>query len=211
VIKNSRNHFHIFLLLSTFVFLLVSAIHPHDYLTWFLETFPVMLGGILLVATYRKLPLTTLLYLLLWLHAIILIIGGHYTYAEVPLFNYLKDTFHGSRNYYDRLGHLFQGFVPAIVARELLIRKSVVKSRAWLYFIVVCICLAFSACYELFEAGAAMTSGEATEAFLGSQGDVWDTQWDMFMALIGANLALLTLARRHDKQLELIDEKGKSS
>ena len=178
-----------------------SAIHPYDYFTWFLEVFPVIIALPILVFTYKKFPLTPLLYLLILLHAIILMVGGHYTYAEVPVFNWLRDTFDLSRNYYDRVGHFAQGFVPAMIAREILLRKNIVKKSGWLFFIVCCICLAISACYEFIEWWVAVASGEGADAFLGTQGDVWDTQWDMFIALIGAILAQILLSNRHDKQL----------
>jgi putative membrane protein len=177
-----------------------SAIHPHDYLTWFLEVLPVIIALPILIFSYQKFPLTSLLYVLILLHAIILMVGGHYTYAEVPPFNWLRDTFDLSRNYYDRVGHFAQGFVPAMIAREILIRKNIVKT-GWLFFMVCCICLSISACYEFIEWWVALASGEAAEAFLGTQGDVWDTQWDMFIALIGAILAQVLLANFHNKQL----------
>ncbi|MGE5611763.1 MAG: DUF2238 domain-containing protein [Bacillota bacterium] len=178
-----------------------SAIHPHDRFTWFLEVFPVLLGVPLLLFTYRRFRLTTLLYLLLTVHAIILLIGGHYTYAEVPLFNWLRDTFHLARNHYDRLGHLAQGFVPAILARELLLRTSPLVPGKWLFTIVTAICLAISALYELLECGVALATGSAAEAFLGTQGDPWDTQSDMALAFLGAILAQILLARLHNAKL----------
>jgi putative membrane protein len=178
-----------------------SAIRPHDYFTWFLEVLPVIIALPILIFTYKKFPLTSLVYGFILLHAIILMVGGHYTYAEVPLFNWLKDTFDLSRNYYDRVGHVAQGFVPAMVAREILLRKNIVKQGAWLFFIVCSICLSISACYEFIEWWVAVGSGAAAEAFLGTQGDVWDTQWDMFLALIGAIVAQLLLAKIHDKQM----------
>jgi putative membrane protein len=178
-----------------------SAIRPHDYFTWFLEVLPVIIALPILIFTYKKFPLTSLVYGFILLHAIILMVGGHYTYAEVPLFNWLKDTFDLSRNYYDRVGHVAQGFVPAMVAREILLRKNIVKQGAWLFFIVCSICLSISACYEFIEWWVAVGSGTAAEAFLGTQGDVWDTQWDMFLALIGAIVAQLLLAKIHDKQM----------
>ncbi len=182
-----------------------SAIHPHDYFTWFLEIFPIIIALPILIFSYKKFPLTHLLYGLILIHAIILLVVGHYTYAEVPLFNWLKDAFNLSRNYYDRVGHFAQGFVPAIVAREILLRKNIVinavKNNAWLFFIVCCICLSISATYEFVEWWVAVASGESADAFLGTQGDVWDTQWDMFIALIGAILAQILLRNRHNKQL----------
>ena len=178
-----------------------SAIHPYDYFTWFLEISPVIIALPILICSYKKFPLTRLLYILILIHAIILMVGGHYTYAEVPVFNWLRDTFDLSRNYYDRVGHFAQGFVPAMIAREILLRKNIVKKSGWLFFIVCCICLAISACYEFIEWWVAVASGEGADAFLGTQGDVWDTQWDMFIALIGSILAQILLSNRHDKQL----------
>ncbi len=179
-----------------------SAIDSHDRLTWFLEVAPVILGVIILAATYHRFRFTNLVYLLISIHAVILMVGGHYTYAEVPLFDWIKDMFGFARNHYDRVGHFVQGFVPAMVAREILIRSSPLRVGKWLFFIVVCICLAISAFYELIEWWVAVASGTAAEAFLGTQGDVWDTQWDMFLALCGAILAQLLLGRVHDRALE---------
>jgi putative membrane protein len=157
----------------------------------------------LLVATYRRFPLTPLAYVLIWLHAVILMVGGHYTYAEVPLFDWIRDAFGLARNHYDRVGHLAQGFVPAILAREVLLRTSPLRPGRWLFFLVCCVCLAISALYELIEWWAALlTSPETGTAFLGTQGDVWDTQWDMFLALVGSVAALLALSRLHQRQLD---------
>ena len=178
-----------------------SAIAPHDRLTWWLEIFPILIALPVLVFTYSKFEFTRLTYLLILMHAIILLIGGHYTYAEVPPFNWLRDTFDLSRNYYDRVGHFVQGFVPAMVAREILLKKSPLLIGRWLFFIVVCICLSISACYEFIEWWVAVISGTGADAFLGTQGDVWDTQWDMFTALLGAIIAQLLLARQQDKQM----------
>jgi putative membrane protein len=192
---------HLFLL-GTFVMILAwSAWQPKDAFTWFLESAPAIAGAIVLAAIYRRTRLTSLGYVLIWLHAIVLVVGGHYTYAEMPLFNWLRDEFGLARNYYDRLGHLMQGFVPAVIAREILLRQRVVSGRRWLFFLVTCICLAISAFYEFIEWWVAVTSGEAAEAFLGTQGDVWDTQWDMFLAFLGAMASQLLLGRRHDRQL----------
>ena len=193
---------HISLLSSLLVILILSAIKPHDYFTWFLEVVPAIIGAVVLTATYRKFRFTNLVYTLIWIHAIILIIGGHYTYAEVPLFNWLKEAFHLSRNHYDRVGHFAQGFIPAIIARELLLRTSPLRPGKWLSVIVVCLCVSISACYELFEWGVAEATGTAADAFLGTQGDVWDTQWDMFCALCGAVISLLVLGKPHDRYLE---------
>jgi putative membrane protein len=179
-------------------------VNPHDWGTWFLEVLPVLVGGPLLVATHRRFPLTPLLYRLLFLHALILILGGHYTYARVPPGDWARDLFDLSRNHYDRVGHLAQGFVPAILAREILIRRSPLRPGGWLFFLVLCVCLAFSAFYELAEGAAALVGGESAEAFLGTQGDVWDTQWDMFLALLGALASQLLLSRRHDAELNAL-------
>ena len=179
-----------------------SAWHPHDYPTWWLEVSPALVALVLLAATRRSFPLTPLAYWLILFHAIILMVGGHYTYAEVPAGDWLRDLVGGSRNNYDKLGHLVQGFVPAIVAREVLVRNRVIGRRGWLGFIVVCICLAISAAYELLEWWVALLSEEAAESFLGTQGYVWDTQSDMFLAFVGAVLAVLLLSPLHDRQLQ---------
>ena len=190
------------LLFLVSLLLLASGIDPvADRYTWLLETLPVMIGIPLLLATGRVFPLTPLLYRLLALHAVILIVGGYYTYAEVPLFNWLRDALDLGRNHYDRVGHFVQGFVPAILAREILLRLSPLRPGGWLFLIVTSICLAFSALYELIEWWTALLSGEAATAFLGTQGDPWDTQWDMFLALVGAITSQLLLGRIHDRQL----------
>jgi len=178
-----------------------SLIHPHDYFTWILEVFPAIIGIALIFALRRRFPLTPLVLTLLTLHAIILMVGGHYTYAEVPLGFWMKETFHFTRNHYDRIGHFAQGFVPAMVAREVLIRRDVVRTRGWRYFIIVSICLAISAAYELLEWRVSVASGSAGDAFLGTQGDVWDTQEDMATALAGALMAPLILGRLQDRQI----------
>jgi putative membrane protein len=178
-----------------------SAIDPADYFTWFLEVLPAILGLLVLLATCRLFPLTRMVYLLILVHCIILMVGGHYTYAEVPLFDWIRDEFGLARNNYDKVGHFAQGFIPAMVAREILIRKQVVLVRSWLDFLVVCFCLAFSAFYELIEWFVAVVSGSSAEAFLATQGYVWDTQSDMAFALAGAVAALLLLGRLHDRQL----------
>jgi len=183
------------------VFFIWSAIEPKEYFTWFLEVVPAIIGVSLLGLTYKRFPLTRLAYTLILIHCIILMVGGHYTYAEVPLFDWIKDVFGLGRNNYDKVGHLAQGFIPAIVAREIIIRKSVIHGQAWLNFFIVCFCLAVSAFYELIEWWVAALSGESAEAFLGTQGYVWDTQSDMALALLGALLALTLLSRYHDRQL----------
>lgn len=181
--------------------LLWSGIGPHDYPTWMLEVLPAVLGAVALLLTRAKFPLTSLAYVLILVHCIILIVGGHYTYAEVPLFDWIQEAFDQSRNNYDKLGHFVQGFVPAIVAREIVIRNDVFRSAAWRNFFIVCFCLAVSAFYELIEWWVALLSEEAAESFLGTQGYAWDTQSDMGFALTGAILALLLLGRWHDRQL----------
>lgn len=188
-----------------FVVVLVwSGINPKDQFTWFLEVAPAMIGGVLVLATYHSFRLTPLLYFFILVHCIVLMVGGHYTYAEVPLFENLSELFGSDRNNYDKLGHFFQGFVPALLAREVLIRKQVVNGTAWLNVFVVSICLAFSAFYELIEWWVAVASGEGAEAFLGTQGYVWDTQSDMALALIGAVLAVVLFAKFQDGQMKRI-------
>ena len=182
--------------------LVVSRIGPYDPLTWFLEIVPILIIAPILVLTYRTFPLTPLLYRLLFVHALILILGGHYTYARVPLGYWFQDLLDLSRNHYDRLGHLAQGFIPAILVREILLRRSPLVRGKWLFFLTVSVCLAFSAFYEFTEWWAAVAGGESAENFLGTQGDIWDTQWDMFLAFVGAITSQMILSRAHDKQLE---------
>jgi len=190
------------LLLATVTLaLVVSGIGPNDGMTWLLEVLPVLLIVPLLIFTGRRFPLTPLSYRLIALHALILILGGHYTYAEVPLGFWIQDLFDLSRNPYDRIGHLAQGFVPAVVAREVLLRKTPLQPGGWLFMLTVSICLAFSAFYEMIEWWVAIIAGLSAEAFLGTQGDIWDTQWDMFLALVGATIALLALRGVQDRQL----------
>ena len=189
-------------LITYFLVLIWSGINPKDYFTWLLEVFPAIIGLTVMAATYKRFRLTPLVYFLILVDSIILMVGGHYTYAEVPLFNWLREVFSMGRNNYDKVGHLAQGFIPAIIAREILMRLEVVTRKGWLSFIVVSICLAISAFYELIEWWAALLSGEAAEAFLGTQGYVWDTQSDMALALLGAILALALLSRAHDSQIK---------
>jgi putative membrane protein len=179
-----------------------SGISPHDRFTWVMEVFPVLLGIPALVYFYPRFRFTRLVYTLIAVHAVILMVGGKYTYAEVPLGFWMKEAFGFARNHYDRIGHFAQGLVPAMVAREILIRRSPLRGSRWLPFLVVCFCLALSALYELVEFWTALATGEAAEAFLGTQGDPWDTQWDMMLALIGAITALLLLSRWHDRDLK---------
>ncbi len=183
------------------VALLVSGLRPYDRPTWLLEVGPVLMGAPILIASYRRFPLTPLLYRLLLLHALILILGGHYTYERVPLGFWLQDLLDLSRNHYDRLGHVAQGFIPAILAREILLRLSPLRRGKWLFFLVVCVCLAFSAFYELLEWRTAAIMGEEADSFLATQGDIWDSQWDMFLALLGAIASQLLLSRLHDREL----------
>ncbi len=178
-----------------------SGINPKDYPTWALEVAPAVLGLLVLWATRRSFPLTTLVYAFILLHCVVLMVGGHYTYAEVPLFDAIKPLFGFERNHYDRLGHLMQGFVPALIAREVLIRRRVLNRRGWLFFLVLCVCLALSASYEMIEWAVAVWSEQGAEAFLGTQGDPWDTQSDMALCGLGAILAQLTMRRFHDRQL----------
>jgi putative membrane protein len=179
-----------------------SGVEPHDQPTWALEVFPVVIALPLLWFTRQRFPLTPMLYVLITVHAAILMLGGHYTYALVPLGDWARDLLDLSRNPYDRVGHLAQGFVPAMIAREVLLRRTPLRRGGWLFFIVVCICLAISACYEFLEWWTAVIIGGQADAFLGTQGDVWDTQWDMFLAGCGAIAAQILLARWHDRQLQ---------
>lgn len=183
------------------VALVVSGIGPRDRLTWWLEVAPVLIAVPLLVWTRRSFPLTPLLYGLILVHALILMLGGHYTYAEVPLGYWMQDWFGFARNHYDRIGHLAQGFVPAILAREILLRRTPLPRGGWLFVLVTSVCLAFSAFYELIEWWSAVFLGGGATAFLGTQGDPWDTQWDMFLCLIGAIASQGLLARLHDRHL----------
>lgn len=195
---NRYPHWLLVLLVPVYLW---SMIHPADGFTWALEMLPVVIGIGILVPTFNRFRLTDLTYTLIGLHAVVLLVGAHYTYAGVPLFDWIRDSFDLSRNHYDRVGHFVQGFAPAMIAREVLIRTSPLKSSKWLSAIVVSICLAFSAVYELVEWAVAMLSGTGAEAFLGTQGDVWDTQKDMALCLVGSIVSLLLLSRWHDKQL----------
>lgn len=190
---------------STFLIVLIwSAINPNDYFIWFLEVAPALIGLVLVALTYKRFRLTNLTYTLILVHCVILMVGGHYTYAEVPLFDWIRDFLELERNNYDKVGHFAQGLVPAVIAREIFIRKTVINGTAWRNFIIVCFCLALSAFYELIEWWVAIFTGESAQAFLGTQGYVWDTQSDMGLALLGAVLALMFLSRLHDRQLSSI-------
>jgi putative membrane protein len=178
-----------------------SAIRPHDYFTWFLEVLPAVAGAAVLALTYKRFPFTTLVYVLIAAHAVILMVGGHYTYAQVPPFNWIRDTLGMMRNEYDRVGHFAQGFVPAMIAREVLLRRVGIERRGWLFTLVTAVCLAISALYEIFEWCVSAATGTAADAFLGMQGDPFDTQKGMATCLIGAVVAQLLLSRWHDAQL----------
>ena len=194
----------LFLLALTLAVFVWSGIHPHDRFTWVLEVFPAIIAGIVLVATYRRFRLSNLLYVLVAIHAMILMLGGKYTYAQVPLGAWMQEWFGFTRNHYDRIGHFAQGFVPAIAAREVLIRIARYRRDAWLNVVVFAIAAAISALYELLEWAVAVLTGTAAEAFLGTQGDVWDTQKDMAMACIGAVVALALLRRWHDRSMAAV-------
>ncbi len=196
---------HIFLLLSLVAVFIWSFIGCFDFLTWLLDALPVVIGISVLISVYRKFQFTRFAYILIWFYAIFLLIGAHYTYSRVPVFNWIRDTFELSRNYYDRLGHLLQGFVPAIIAREVLLRKSPVPRGGWLLAIVLCFCLAVSALYEIFEWLVFAIAQDDSVVFLATQGDVWDAQKDMALCLVGAVFSLLTVAKVHDKALKKLD------
>jgi putative membrane protein len=200
-VRQASPRWHGVLALAVVAILAWSAWMPKDRLTWFLEIAPVPVAAALIAAAYPRWRFTPLVLTLVAIHAAILMVGGKYTYAEVPLFSWLRDEYGLARNYYDRVGHFAQGFVPAMVAREILLRRAVLARGGWLFFVVTCICLAVSAFYELVEWWVAAATGTAAEAFLGTQGDVWDTQWDMFLALCGALAAQWLLSRWHDDQL----------
>ena len=187
------------LVVAFLIGLIISAIHPHDYFTWILEVFPAIIGFVILFFSFNKFRFTYLTYTMMLLHCYILFVGGHYTYAEVPLFNWIKDVFHLARNDYDKVGHFAQGFVPAMIVREIFIRKQIVKGNGWISFLTIAVCGAISALYELLEWFVAITSGQSSEAFLGTQGDNWDTQSDMFMAFIGASCMVLFVSKIQDR------------
>jgi putative membrane protein len=191
----------LFIFFAVFIW---SLINPKDLFTWFLEVFPAMVALIVLALTYKNFKLTPLVYSLILIHCIILMVGGHYTYAQVPFFDFIKEFFQQERNDYDKLGHLAQGFIPAMIAREIIIRKSIITIEAWRNFFIICFCLALSAFYELVEWWVAIFTNEASNDFLGTQGYIWDTQSDMAWALFGAILALVFLRKYHDTQLKKI-------
>jgi putative membrane protein len=199
VSESSKRFSFIFVFLAGLVW---SATHPKDYFTWFLEVFPALVAFAIFTLTYSRYRFTDMVYVLLLVECYVLFIGGHYTYAEVPLFNWIRDYFGHTRNNYDKLAHFTQGFIPAMVVRELFVRLHVIARKPWLPFIVVCVCVTISVLYEFLEWFVAVATGEAAEAFLGTQGYVWDTQSDMLMAMIGASMAMLTMAKWQDKQIE---------
>src|SRR6266852_7842192 len=200
------SRYEISLLVFVLAVLVWSGIAPADRFTWVMEVFPVLIAVPVLILTYTRFRFTPLVYTLIAIHACILMVGGKYTYAQVPLGFWMERVFGFTRNHYDRIGHLAQGFVPAIVVREILIRRSPLQSGKWLTFLALCVGLAISALYELVEWWAALIGGEGADAFLGTQGDQWDTQWDMFLALLGAASALLLLSRLHDRQIARLEE-----
>lgn len=197
----TATRWHLALLVSFIMILAWSGYAPADRFVWFLEVLPAVVGAVILVAIYGRIRLTMLVYGLIWLHALVLMVGGHWTYSEMPLFDWLQDEYGLARNYYDRVGHLFQGIVPAMITREIFIRETVVRGAKWRYFLVCCVALAVSAVYELTEWWIAVASGSAADAFLATQGDIWDTQWDMLLALIGAMTVQPLLGGVHDRQL----------
>ena len=199
---NEDVKFHLALLGSLAVIFCWSLVGCVDFFTWCLEAFPIIIVAAVILFFYRIIRLTNICYILIWIQAIILLIGAHYTYAQVPVFNWLRDTFELSRNHYDRLGHFFQGFAPAIVIREVLMLATPLKKGNWLSFIIVCICLAISACYEILQWAFAEITTTGAEAFLGTQGDVWDCQKDMAFCLVGVIMSLILLSKLHDKQLK---------
>jgi putative membrane protein len=200
--KDKKLHISLWFVLG--IVLLWSGWRPLDRFTWLLEVAPIFIISAVLLSVYRHFYFSRLVCYLMFAHAIVLAVGGHYTYACVPLFDWIRDAFHLARNHYDRVGHFMQGFVPALISREVLLRLGVLKRGGWLNFIVICICLAISAVYELVEWQAAVWTGSKADAFLGSQGDTWDTQWDMALALIGAISSVFLLSRRHDRSMDAL-------
>ncbi len=200
IAKDTR--LHLFLLVSLLLVFIWSYVGCFNFWGWFLEALLVFTGIGILLSVYRRFRFTNLVYVLIWVHAIVLLIGAHYTYSRVPVFNWIRDTFELSRNHYDRLGHFVQGFVPALIAREVLLRKSPLQSGGWLSAGVICFCVAMSAVYELFEWVIALVAKDVGEIFLATQGDVWDTQKDITLCLIGACVSLVTTSKLHDRALK---------
>lgn len=202
-----KEKYLLFLSALFFVVLIWSAIKPKDYFTWILEVTPGIVGLIVLFITYKRFRFTDFIYTMILIHCCILFVGGHYTYAEVPLFHWVKEWVHGVRNNYDKVGHFAQGFIPALIAREMLLRLKIVSSRAWTGYLVISIALAISAIYELIEWWTALLTGESAEAFLGTQGYVWDTQSDMFWAFAGSLAAVVLFSKYHDRRIKETEEK----
>jgi len=200
--KNSVSRYHIFLLVSLFSVLVWSGVKPHDYFTWFLEVLPALIAVAIFAFFYNRFRFTNLVYTIVWFHCIILIVGGKYTYAEMPLFDYFKEVFGWTRNNYDKVGHFMQGFSPALITREVFIRQEIINGKWWTFFLSVAVPLAFSAFYEFVEWWVAVATGDSAEAFLGTQGYQWDTQTDMFMCFIGSILALIFLSKLQDRQMK---------
>jgi putative membrane protein len=200
--KNTSSIILKIVLVMTVLVFIWSAIAPHDYFTWFLEVVPALIAFFILMLTFKRFRFSNFIYILICFHAMILMIGGHYTYAEMPLFNWLRDTFGLERNYYDRLGHFVQGFVPALIANEIIIRKNIIMQKGWRIFLIIFTILGLSAFYEFFEWWMAISTGDSATAFLGTQGDIWDTQWDMFMCFIGSIFSLLAFSKFHENQLK---------
>jgi putative membrane protein len=201
-IEKMKNKFHLILVGFFLIGLIVSAIEPKDYFTWLMEVFPAIIGFLVLVCSYPRFKFSKLTYVFILIHCYILFVGGHYTYAEVPLFDTLKDWLHQDRNNYDKVGHFAQGFVPAMITKEVLIRKHVLQNKAWLPVFTVCICMAISVLYEFLEWGVAICTGESADAFLGTQGYVWDTQSDMLYAAIGAICMFLFVRKKYRHKIE---------
>lgn len=202
--KNSGSKLHIFLLVSLFGVLVWSAIKPHDYFTWFLEVLPALLAVAIFAFFYQRFRFTNLVYIVVWFHCIVLMVGGKYTYAEMPLFDYFKEIFGWTRNNYDKVGHFMQGFSPALIAREVFIRNKIVNGKWWIYFLAVAVPLAFSAFYEFVEWWISVLTGDAGDAFLGTQGYIWDTQTDMFACFVGSTVALVLLHEFQDTQINQV-------
>jgi putative membrane protein len=204
--NNKLNRAHVILLMLFFAALILSVIKPKSYLTWILEAFPIFIGILILIFTYKKFQFTTFVYALILIQIILILIGAHYTYGEVPLFNWIKKAYGLNRNHYDRLVHFIQGFISAFIIRELLVRKLKLKKGIILSLLVVCICLSLSAFYELIEWGVALIAGEKANDFLGFQGDIWDTQWDMFWGLIGSIISVSSFYRIHDRYIDKLEK-----
>lgn len=204
--KNSVSRFHIVLLVSLFLILIWSAIKPHDYFTWFLEVLPALLAVGILALFYHRFRFTNLVYTIVWLHCFVLMVGAKYTYAEVPLFDYIGNLLGWTRNNYDKVGHFMQGFSPALIAREVFIRQNIINGNGWTLFLAVAVPLAFSAFYEFVEWWVAVATGDSAEAFLGTQGYQWDTQTDMFMCLTGSILSLIFFSKLQDKQIKELEK-----